>query len=119
VNLAAEVLEDPDFVTGDYLVTRQVAPSYAANLAVAGATSTFQTGPAFLRPAAGLALKLLPEGHHAQGSFVMVTTAALQVGPVPDQVATERGTLVVVAVHPWTGHGGTHYVVELDKAGLP
>lgn len=118
MNLLADTLTDPDFVTGDYTVTRAAAPTYVANLPVPGSTSTLATGPAALHPA-GLVLKMLPEGHHVQGSWILCSTVALLLEPVPDLVATEHGDMRVVDVRPWTGHGATFYLVGLDKAGLP
>lgn len=118
MNLLEDTLTDPDFVTGDYTVTRQGAPTYVDNLPVPAATSTLSTGPAALHPA-GLVLKMLPEGHHVQGSWILFSTVALQLEPVPDLVTTEHGAMRVVDLHPWTGHGATFYLVGLDKAGLP
>lgn len=115
MNLLADTLTDPDFVTGDYTVTRQGAPTVTAGVDLPGATSTLQTGAAALHPST-IALEMLPEGHHVKGAWVLFTTTALLMEPVPDKLATPHGTLAVADVRPWTGHGGTFYVVGLDKA---
>ncbi len=118
MNLLADTLTDPDFVTGDYTVTRAPAPTYVDNLPVPGSTSTLQTGPAALHPA-GQVLQMLPEGHHVKGTWVLFSTVALQLEPVPDLIATAYGSLVVVDVSAWTGHGATFYIVGLDQERLP
>lgn len=119
----AAMLGQPRFRTGDYLITRTAAPTYDADgVLVPGATSTFTTGDASLQPPTGAALKVLPEGLHAEITAVLYTTAALQLDPVPDLVTVPSGPLAgglrVVAIAPWVGMGDTHYVVGLARKAV-
>lgn len=118
-----DMLSDPDFKTGDYTVSRHGAPTYdAAGVLVPATPSSFTTGDASLQPPTGAALKVLPEGFHAEITAVLYTTAALRIEPMPDLVTVASGplagSLAVVAIAPWPGMGGTHYVVGLARKAV-
>lgn len=83
----ASILSRPGFKTGDYLVTRTAAPTLdASGAAVAGSTSTFQTGDAIRRPLRGRELKMVPDGVHVINTCKLITSVVLLVVPVPDKV---------------------------------
>jgi hypothetical protein len=119
----AGMLSNPRFKTGDYTVTRRAAPTYDSDGKLVPATpSSFTTGDASLQPPTGAALRVLPEGLHAEITAVLYTTAALQIEPVPDVVTVASGPLAgglaVVAIAPWPGMGDTHYVVGLARKAV-
>lgn len=124
-----DILQDPDFRTGDpvygYVVTRQAAPTvFTDGVATAGVTSQFTTGPAILRPLRGRDLQALPEGYHANDTRKLITTAELLAGPPPDVVtiAGESGAdeaWTVLSVATTTAFGGTHRMVMLGRGPLP
>lgn len=114
-----DILADPDFRTGDpalgYLVTRTAEPTFATGIGTAGATSTFYTGPAILRPLDGDDLKTLPEGYHAEDARKLLTTATLRTEPVPDVVTIDGAAWTVLRVATTTAFGGTHRRVMLAR----
>lgn len=119
-----DILQDPDFRTGDpvfgYVVTRQAAPTvFTDGVATAGVTSQFTTGPAILRPLRGRDLQALPEGYHANDTRKMITTAELLAGPPPDVVTIDTEAWTVLSVATTTAFGGTHRMVMLGRGPLP
>lgn len=115
----AAMLSDPDFRTGDYLVTRRGQPTYLDGILQPAEPATFQTGDASLQPANGATLKVLPEASHAECAMVLYTSADLRCEPVPDVVTIEdapfAGDWAVVAVAPWFGFGESFRVVGLAR----
>lgn len=119
-----DILQDPDFRTGDpvygYVVTRQAAPTvFVDGVATPGATSQFTTGPAILRPLRGRDLQALPEGYHAVDARKLLTTADLRVGPPPDVVTVDGEAWTVLSVATTTAFGGTHRTAILVRGPLP
>lgn len=119
-----DILQDPDFRTGDpvfgYVVTRQAAPTvFTDGVATAGVTSQFTTGPAILRPLRGRDLQALPEGYHANDTRKLITTAELLAGPPPDVVTIDTEAWTVLSVATTTAFGGTHRMVMLGRGPLP
>ena len=119
-----DILQDPDFRTGDpvygYVVTRQAAPTvFTDGVATAGATSQFTTGPAILRPLRGRDLQALPEGYSANDTRKLITTAELLAGPPPDVVTIDTEAWTVLSVATTTAFGGTHRMVMLGRGPLP
>ena len=112
-----DILNDPDFRTGDpvfgYVVTRATAPTVTDGIAAAGATSTFRTGPAILRPLNGREMQALPEGYHAEDVRNLITTADLRTldhvtGVPADTVTIDGEAWTVFRVATTTAFGGTH-----------
>lgn len=114
------ILNRPGFKTGDYTVTRRAAPTLdASGAAVAGATSTFTTGPASLQPLRGRELRAVPDGVNATDTRRLMTTAALVVLPVPDEVTIDGEPWQVFTVDgPWVAFGGTHYNAMLVRKSV-
>lgn len=116
----ARLLANPRFKTGDYTVTRRAAPTFDADgIAVAGAGTTFKTGPANLQPAGGATLKVAPEGLHSEDLRELWTTVELRARPVPDVVTIAGEPWAVFHVETWAGLGGTHYVAALSRQVVP
>lgn len=112
-----DILNDPDFRTGDpvwgYVVTRTAAPTFTDGVATAGAASTFTTGPAILRPLTGKELQALSEGYHADDTRKLLTTADLRTldnatGLPADVVTIDGEAWTVFRVATTTAFGGTH-----------
>lgn len=120
-----DLLADPDFRTGDYVVTRRAAPTFTDGVADAFTTTTLTTGWASLQPMEGADLVALGEGFHASDTRRLFTTAALRLVPVPDLLTIANPdtgtdeTWRVVGFDPHTGLGGSHRVVYLARGATP
>lgn len=117
-----DVFADPDFRTGDYLVTRPSTPEFSDGVAFAGSPTTFQTGDASFQPASGQQLKVLPEGVRADSAAQIWCRPMLRVEPLPDVVtitghplAEWNGPWRVYQATPHVGHGGSHCVAYLSR----
>lgn len=86
---------------------------------VPGATSTFTLDPVGVVPG-GSGLKVLPDGYSAEDVRTLYTTTKLVKLPIPDQVDIDGEDFAVFSVEgPWTGLGGTHYVVRVARLSTP
>ena len=107
INVALEVLSDPDFLI-DLTVERSAAGAYVEGLYIEGATSNL-TIPASVQPANAEDFQNLPEGERFGGSQLLYTLQEL-IGSKDlakaDKILNYLGVdWKVVMVEPWAHHG--------------
>lgn len=107
--------------TGDYTVTRRVAPTTVAGRAVAGGTSTFSIA-ASIQPVTGRDLRDLPEGRHADEMRIVFCEAELftvQPGNDSDLIAYRSETWEVIRSEFWEHWGTSHCRAMIARRGNP
>ena len=86
---------------------------------IPGTPTTFSLSPVGIVPG-GSSLKVMPDGYSAEDTRTLYTTTQLYKLPTPDRVYIDGEEFAVIHVTgPWTGFGGTHWVVTVGRTSNP
>lgn len=118
-----EVLDDPHFATGEYVVTRRAPATTDGNgRTVPGAASTFSI-VASVQPVSGHELEVLPEASHGREVKLVLTVTRIDIAradQAADVVTIDGDPWTVVMAEHWEGFDGERWTkAHVAKGTLP